>query len=422
MLGGALCVAAAGLFLLAPVASAAPLANDNFADAEVLNGALPIEVTRSNVEATKEEGEPFHGPMGSKGHSIWFEWEATATGFVTVGTCGGDFEAVTSVYAGTKVDELTKVAGDFETQGPGCPAFDGREVTFKATSGSVYMIAVDGEAFYVPPGEPPVGEGTIALQVKATPIPTNDDFVDAKVLSGSIEEEEGAKEGFYWAATRSFNWNATKEDGEPDHGGDVGGASVWFRWTAPLSGVGDVSACEGRPQVLGVYTGASVDALVPVGSTEFPCRVTLFAIAGTTYWIAVDGKFNAESGGAALGSVGVSVFMRFPIQRQQSLGPVSPQIAGDDEAPDTTISKRVQRRKAPVWIFTFNSSEPGSTFRCKLDKHRFAKCRSTKRYEHLGPGSHTLKVFAVDPAGNADPSPAVAHFAFPGNVKAHSRR
>jgi hypothetical protein len=406
------------LLLLAPGALAVAPANDKFEDAPELTGPLPIDLSTTNVEATKEEGEPYHGPMGSKGHSIWFEWKAAATGFVTVGTCGGDFEAVASVYTGTKVDELTKVAGDFDTQGPGCPAFDGREVTFKAISGSVYRIAIDGEAFYVPPGEPPVGEGVIALQVKATPIPANDDFADAKVLSGLIEEEEGAKEGFYWAAARSFNWNATKEEGEPDHAGDVGGASVWFQWTAPLSGIGDVSACEGRPQVLGVYTGASVDALVPVGSTEFPCRVTLSAITGTTYWIAVDGKFNAESGSAALGSIGVSVFMRFPIRQQQSLVPVSPQMAGDDEAPDTTISKRVQRRKTPIWTFSFSSHEPGSTFECKLDKRPFKKCRSSKTFKGLKPGKHTLKARAVDPSGNVDKSPAVVHFTVPDKVPA----
>ena len=57
VLGGVLSVAMAGLLLLASAALAAPPANDHFADREVLSGSLPIEVTRTNVEATQEEGE-----------------------------------------------------------------------------------------------------------------------------------------------------------------------------------------------------------------------------------------------------------------------------------------------------------------------------------------------------------------------------
>ena len=32
------------------------------------------------------------------------------------------------------------------------------------------------------------------------------------------------------------NVGATKETGEPDHAGNVGGASVWCRWVAPADG------------------------------------------------------------------------------------------------------------------------------------------------------------------------------------------
>ena len=41
-----------------------------------------------------------HGSLGSKGHSVWFEWKAPSTGFVTVGTCGSDFTTATSIYTG----------------------------------------------------------------------------------------------------------------------------------------------------------------------------------------------------------------------------------------------------------------------------------------------------------------------------------
>lgn len=57
----------------------------------------------------------------------------------------------------------------------------------------------------------------------------------------------------------------------------------------------------------------------------------------------------------------------------------------------------------------FVSSEHGSTFRCRLDRRPYRTCGSPRRYR-VGLGRHTVRVFAIDPAGNRDPSPAVAVF------------
>lgn len=59
--------------------------------------------------------------------------------------------------------------------------------------------------------------------------------------------------------------------------------------------------------------------------------------------------------------------------------------------------------------FAFGSSESGSTFRCSIDSHPFRPCRSPRRYR-LRLGRHVFRVFAIDPAGNRDRSPA--SFAF----------
>ena len=47
--------------------------------------------------------------------------------------------------------------------------------------------------------------------------------------------------------------------------------------------------------LLRIYTGTRLDTLTPVGSHEYPCEATLSAIAGTTYWIAIDGKLEARA-------------------------------------------------------------------------------------------------------------------------------
>jgi hypothetical protein len=55
----------------------------------------------------------------------------------------------------------------------------------------------------------------------------------------------------------------------------------------------------------------------------------------------------------------------------------------------------------------------GSTSACKLDARKAARCRSPKRYKHLKPGRHTFKAWAIDAAGNKDPTPAKRKFRVP---------
>jgi hypothetical protein len=404
----------AGVLLLCllssvPTAVAAAPANDDFANAQVV-GPLPVNLTESNGEATKEEGEPYHGPLGSKGHSVWFEWEAASSSFVTVGTCGSDFRAVASVYSGTQVDALTKVAGDFHSEGPGCPGFTGQEVTFKAIAGTTYEIAVDGDAFYVPPGEPPVGEGTFDLQVETTPPPANDDFANAQVLTGSIEEEEGAGFASYWANARGYNWQATTEAGEPSYGAGSG-ASTWYAWTAPQSGKYRFSGpCCVAGLNWSLYTGGSLGELTQVLAATGFAEVTV--TAGTTYRIGVYGTPDLATEEPSMGSFFFSISAQLPpLSPPPAFGGNAPGLPPPDTTPpETQVFKRVLKRQPPIWIFSFHSSEAGSTFRCRLDKHRFATCPSSERYGSLNPGHHTLRVFAVDAAGNRDTTPAIVRF------------
>lgn len=55
--------------------------------------------------------------------------------------------------------------------------------------------------------------------------------------------------------------------------------------------------------------------------------------------------------------------------------------------------------------FAFGSSESGSTFKCQIDTRPFRPCRSPRRLR-LRVGRHVFRVYAIDPAGNRDRSPA----------------
>ncbi len=410
-LGVALALATGCLLLWLPPAFAAPPANDNFANRELLTTSLPLEVSRSNAGATKESGE-FLGTPFAAGHSVWFEWEATADGWVTVGGCEADFVDVVGVFTGAAVNALTSIASGNASEGPHCP-FGQREYTFKAKAGTKYEIAVDGNPFSMPEAPPPLTEGTFKLRIEATPPPANDDFANATPIVTHLEEEfEG--EAFYFGSVFGNNWNATEEGGEPVHIGGPNGASAWYSWTAPVSGEARIGGCCGSALRLGAYKGDSLDALQLLFGGIGPGGSATFSVnAGDTYRIAAYGLNDETSGEPAMGSFQITISMRAPVPSTGGASAAPPPPVADMTPPETTISKSVLKRLPPIWVFRFHSTEPGSTFRCELDKSPLAACPSSQRFGNLKPGRHKLKVFAVDAAGNQDPTPAVTRFRVP---------
>jgi hypothetical protein len=82
--------------------------------------------------------------------------------------------------------------------------------------------------------------------------------------------------------------------------------------------------------------------------------------------------------------------------------------ASENAAPTTKLkSTKVKKRKV---TFASSSNEKGSSFLCKLDKKKFAKCKSPKTYTNLKPGTHKFQVKALDQQGKPDPSPVVKKF------------
>jgi hypothetical protein len=252
------------------------------------------------------------------------------------------------------------------------------------------------------------------VHIEPTPTPPNDDFAAATPLEG---EFFGEGDGYYRAEERGYNWGATKEAGEPYHAADPGGASVWYRWTAPTSGTAEfsTSCCPVWPPVIGLYQGDNMYSLSMVGSGE---RFTAPVSQGQTYVIAVDGQANSGEGVLWMGSFLILVSMSPPPVLPIG-GPVDqpflPTI--DTASPNTMISKRSLAAPQRTATFDFRSSEPSGGFQCKLDNHPFAACRSPKTYRHLSAGKHIFRVKALDASGNRDTTPAVARFQIPKSLR-----
>ena len=121
--------------------------------------------------------------------------------------------------------------------------------------------------------------------------PANDMFINRFSISGSS------------GSTSGTSLLATKETGEPNHAGNSGGSSIWWKWTAPSSGqVSLDTKGSGFDTLLAVYTGKTVNTLTTIASNSTPGGTSslLFeAQAGTEYEIVVDGA-NGAAGNALL--------------------------------------------------------------------------------------------------------------------------
>jgi outer membrane protein assembly factor BamB len=92
--------------------------------------------------------------------------------------------------------------------------------------------------------------------------------------------------------------------------------------------------------------------------------------------------------------------------------PAAQTFVVDTGDPDTTIASgppAATQERRPA--FTFTSSDSGATFECQWSGAGWTGCPAVYTPEKdLADGSHTLRVRAVDPAGNRDPSPATRSF------------
>lgn len=81
----------------------------------------------------------------------------------------------------------------------------------------------------------------------------------------------------------------------------------------------------------------------------------------------------------------------------------------DITPPETTITSAPSGTVGMASaLIAFTSNEANSTYACSLDGAPYAACSSPFSATNLAQGSHTFAVFATDPAGNADATPATA--------------
>ena len=113
--------------------------DDSFAAALPVTGANGT-VFGTTAGATGEAGEPNHAGNSGALNSVWCRWTAPAAGSVTFDTTGSSFDTTLAVYTGAAVNALTQVAANNNIAAGNTRS----RVTFAATAGTVYRIAIDG--------------------------------------------------------------------------------------------------------------------------------------------------------------------------------------------------------------------------------------------------------------------------------------
>ncbi len=128
-----------GAIRLGWAGSSLPTSNDRFADARLLSGNSG-QVLGSNVGYSRETGEPSHA-AGSGVRSAWWTWTAPTNGALILNTEGSGFDTLLAAYVGADVAALSLVTENDDSGGSGVRT---SRITFDATAGTVYRIAVDG--------------------------------------------------------------------------------------------------------------------------------------------------------------------------------------------------------------------------------------------------------------------------------------
>lgn len=339
---------------LQPATSSAPPVNDSFGNPTSLTG-LPVSGSGSNCGATRETEEPLDIFPGIEA-TVWFRWTAPFSGQVRIRAESEAFFPIVHVYTNAPLQDVQFISGDYqgltfeavagaiyyiavgspdfnpEEQGPfnvtltmppqlvvHSPEDGGeligtsnvvfnvtandpdgavREVRFYLNGDWIYRMTNAPYQFTWPNVRPNYYEFEVRAYDEDGNItqtfgnfvvrPANDAFANRTMISGTNISVRGTSGG------------ASRELDEPDYGGVH---SVWWSWTATEDGPVTVSAVWDEdiygPNLLAVYTGASVDNLTEVARNDFSFfgnQVTFEAEAGTEYQIAVDEYYNEPEG------------------------------------------------------------------------------------------------------------------------------
>lgn len=116
--------------------------NDHFSTPAYLGSGATLAASGNTAGATAQSGERDHDSgFGNANSSTWYSWSAPYSGKFNFDTAGSRFDTVLSIYTGSSLSTLVRVAGNNDYAPP---SGKWSLATLNATGGTMYRIAVDG--------------------------------------------------------------------------------------------------------------------------------------------------------------------------------------------------------------------------------------------------------------------------------------
>ncbi|HMC28068.1 MAG TPA: delta-60 repeat domain-containing protein, partial [Verrucomicrobiae bacterium] len=236
--------------------SLASPANDAFASATVLQLAnRSLSFSGSNLGATFETGESNFLASAFGGRSVWYSYTPSEQGLLRVlltsPTCCQNESAYSLLVArGSSAANLTAVTVPILIDN-GALFTRTRAAYADVLQGLDHRIVVDGgfwNGIFV--------GSNFNVSLQLFPSPTNDNFQQRYHIPGRSY------------ATPISLLAASREPGEPSHGGGAG--SLWWDWTAPFTGLVTLRGTQAGNFVpfLAVYQGAVLASLASAPSSS----------------------------------------------------------------------------------------------------------------------------------------------------------
>lgn len=188
-------------------------------------------------DGSPEPGEPAL-PGNPRGQTLWWRYVAARPGRVRIEAATNAVVPLVAAYRGTQLETLVPVEDNQSTFSSACHGIESRLrpiLDFDVVEGEEYAVVADWND-PTPPGSdsPPPAGGPFEFRLLFVPRPANDDLAGAEPLAGSA------------VRARATLFAASSEDGEPLHGENPGGRSVWFTWTAPETGQVEITPGQAR--------------------------------------------------------------------------------------------------------------------------------------------------------------------------------
>ncbi len=396
--------------------------NDDFANPQLLTSEADV-FSGDTTTATYEQNELEAPDPLPDGSSVWFRWVAPFSGALTLSTCSVEtaYDTTLRVFRGSAINDLTHLG--FNDDATDCGTQSKLRVDVEV--GSEYRIVVDGNQGSVPAS---ARRGAYQLDLTlvddvAPETEITSDEPQATLTDDQLEiefESDDANATFECAVDPPMTFSPCSSpatiQGLPE-----GGSQILVRAIDQASNV-DMS-----PATMSVYVDTvapttefvaappshSNDTTPTFGYTsdpgaEFECRVVPAAFSPCNEPIPHD---YADAGfTTAPLADGTYTFEVRARDEAGNLGPIAErEFTVDTTPPTATIDSGPTDPADTTPSFRFSSSEPNSTFSCRIDSGPVFPCSDPSSVPGsqaeltsvaLADGAHSFAVRASDAAGN----------------------